>query len=66
MYPETPPLQQKGAFGHIRMVVGYNDKTGEILFSDSWGPGHELKRVPLDTAWAMTKGLFVLKPRNVR
>lgn len=66
MYPETPPLQQKGAFGHIRMVIGYNDKTGEILFSDSWGPGHELKRVPLDTAWAMTKGLFVLKPRNVR
>lgn len=66
MYPETPPLQQKGAFGHIRMIIGYNEKTNEILYSDSWGPGHELKHMPLENSWAMTKGLFVLKPRNVR
>jgi hypothetical protein len=66
MYPEEPPLGQEGAFGHVRLIIGYNDKTGEILYSDSWGPSHALKRLPLDKAWAMTKGLIVLKPRDVR
>jgi hypothetical protein len=66
MYPEEPPLGQEGAFGHVRLIIGYNDKAGEILYSDSWGPSHALKRLPLDKAWAMTKGLIVLKPRDVR
>ena len=66
MYPEEPPLGQEGAFGHVRLIIGYNTKTGDILYSDSWGPNHALKRLPLDKAWAMTKGLIVLKPRDVR
>jgi hypothetical protein len=66
MYPEEPPLGEKGAFGHVRLIIGYNTKTKEILYSDSWGPDHALKRLPLDQAWAMTKGVIVLKPRGVR
>jgi hypothetical protein len=66
LYPETPSLGEEGAFGHVRLIVGYNTKTKEILYSDSWGPNHALKRLPLDQAWAMTKGLIVLKPRGVR
>jgi hypothetical protein len=66
MYPEEPPLGQEGAFGHVRLIIGYNAKTGDILYTDSWGPSHALKRLPLDKAWAMTKGLIVLKPRDVR
>jgi len=66
LYPETPPLGQEGAFGHVRLIIGYNEKTQELLYSDSWGPSHALKRLPLDKAWAMTKGLIVLKPRGVR
>lgn len=66
MYPEEPPLGQNGAFGHVRLIIGYNEKTQEILYSDSWGPRHALKRLPLDKVWAMTKGLTVLKPRDVR
>ncbi len=66
MYPEEPPLGQQGAFGHIRMIIGYNARTEEILYSDTWGPAHALKRMPKLQAWAMTKGLIVLKPRNVR
>jgi hypothetical protein len=66
LYPEEPPLGENGAFGHVRLIIGYNDKTQEILYSDSWGPSHALKRLPLDKAWAMTKGLIVLKPRDVR
>lgn len=66
MYPEEPALGQEGAFGHVRLIIGYNTKTQEVLYSDSWGPSHTLKRLPLDKAWAMTKGLIVLKPRDVR
>ena len=66
LYPETPPIGQEGAFGHVRLIIGYNEKNKELLYSDSWGPGHELKRLTLDKAWAMTKGLIVLKPRGVR
>lgn len=65
-YEENPPIGQKGAFGHIRIIIGYNAKTCDVLYTDSWGPGHELKRLPLDEAWAMTFGLTVLKPRDVR
>jgi len=66
LYPETPPLGEEGAFGHVRLIIGYNEKTQELLYSDSWGPSHALKRLPLDKAWAMTKGLIILKPRGVR
>lgn len=66
MYPEEPPLGQQGAFGHVRLIIGYNEKTKEVLYSDSWGPRHALKRLSLDKAWAMTKGLIILKPRDVR
>ncbi len=66
MFPETPSLKQQGAFGHIRLIIGYNARTKEVLYSDSWGAGHELKRLPLVDAWSMTKGLMVLKPRDIR
>lgn len=66
MYPEEPELGQPGVFGHVRLIIGYNDKSQELLYSDSWGPRHALKRLPLGQAWAMTKGLIVLKPRDVR
>ena len=65
-YPEKPDIGHEGAFGHIRLIIGYNAKTQEVLYSDSWGPGHELKRLPISEAWTMTFGLTVLKPRDVR
>ena len=64
IYPEVPDVNSGGrAFGHMRLIIGYNSKTHEILYSDSWGPNHALKRMPESQAWAMTKGLLVLKPR---
>ena len=64
LYPEVPDVNSGGStFGHMRLIIGYNTKTHEILYSDSWGPNHALKRMPETQAWAMTKGLLVLKPR---
>ena len=36
--------------------------SGEILYTDSWGAGHELKRMPEDWAFAITHEAFFLKP----
>jgi len=48
--------------GHMRLIIGYNAKTGEVIYSDSWGMGHEEKRMPWDDAWTITTGLSALLP----
>ena len=55
-----------GVYGHMRIITGYNAKTREIVFSDSWGPGHEEKRIPLADAWAVTLGLYAIMPSDIR
>lgn len=59
-YPEPGIPQTAG--GHMRLITGFNDKKDEILYSDSWGAGHELKRMPLEWAWTITDCLMYLKP----
>jgi hypothetical protein len=60
MFPE-PGLPQ-AAGGHMRLIIGYNQKTHEVLYSASWGAGHELKRMPEDWAFAITHDAFFLRP----
>jgi hypothetical protein len=60
MFKETGIPQTRG--GHMRLIIGYNKKTGELLYSDSWGKGHELKRMPSGHAWCMTMALFTMVP----
>lgn len=62
---ETPELPQASG-GHMRLIIGCNPRTQEILYSDSWGSGHALKRMPLADAWTITTGLYTMLPRNVR
>ncbi len=59
-YPETDLPQARG--GHMRLIIGYNDKKREILYTDTWGKGHELKRMPADWAWTISRCLMVMKP----
>ncbi|MGB8353106.1 MAG: C39 family peptidase [Chthoniobacteraceae bacterium] len=56
------PKDPKGFGGHMRLIIGYNDKTKEIIYSDSWGMGHEMKRMPLSDAWTITMGLDAIEP----
>ena len=60
IFPE-PGVPQEGG-GHMRLITGFNQKTGEILYSDSWGLGHEEKRMRMDRAWTITHSLFFLRP----
>ena len=57
--------EMRGFGGHMRLIIGYNDRTQEILYTDTWGAGHELKRLGLADAWTITIGLYCLQPRDV-
>jgi hypothetical protein len=35
---KTTPLKPDPEWGHICLIIGYNQKTREIAISDSWGP----------------------------
>lgn len=63
---EDPPLPAGGQMrgGHMRMIIGYNETKGQLLFTDSWGAGHELKRMRLGDGFSVTEGLYVLQPRG--
>jgi hypothetical protein len=60
IFPEKGVPQEGG--GHMRMIIGFNAKSREVLYSDSWGVGHELKRMPIDHAWAVTCGVYAMEP----
>ena len=49
--------------GHMRLITGYCDN-GDIIYSDSWGKGHEKKVISQADAIAITKRLFTLEPRR--
>jgi hypothetical protein len=58
--PEKGIPQNAG--GHMRLIIGYNNKTNEIIFTDSWGAGHEIKRMAIDDAWTITTGTMSIEP----
>jgi len=66
-FPEKPELPNEGQVsgGHMRLVIGYNERTNEVLFTDSWGAGHELKRMAEDGAYEVTLGLYSMSPRGL-
>ena len=48
--------------GHMRLITGYNSKTGDIIYTDSWGAGHERKVVSRAEAEQMTDAIFSMTP----
>jgi hypothetical protein len=50
--------------GHMRLIIGYNPGTWSLIYSDSWGQGHEKKVMPLSDAEAITDAVFVMEGRN--
>jgi Peptidase_C39 like family len=62
MYPEEPAISLQTGGGHMRMIIGYNLDKKHIIFTDSWGAGHEMKRMSLDHAYKASQGLFTMTP----
>ena len=53
---EDPPLPQTFG-GHMRLIIGYNQRERTILYTDSWGARHERKTMKLEDAILITTGL---------
>lgn len=62
LFPENPTALGFG--GHMRLIIGYNSKTHELIYTDSWGRGHDVKRMPMDIAWTITTGVYTMQPRK--
>ncbi|MDB4305873.1 C39 family peptidase, partial [Akkermansiaceae bacterium] len=62
MFPEKGLPQSFG--GHMRLIVGYNEEKEEILYTDSWGEGHGMKRMSMVEAWCMTMGVYAMVPNR--
>ena len=60
IFPEPDIPQANG--GHMRLIIGYNAKTEELIFSDSWGERHAFKRMRADRAFAITSNAYTLRP----
>lgn len=45
---------------HMRLIIGYNEDRGEVLYTDSWGEGHELKRMDAADALSITTAMSYL------
>lgn len=60
MFPEEGSEQLSG--GHMRLIIGYNFKTDQLIYSDSWGAGHEKKTMDMGEAFSMTNVILVLPP----
>lgn len=61
-FKEEPSISPQANGGHMRMIIGYNDAKQRIIFSDSWGAGHEFKSMDANDAYRATHGLFLMKP----
>jgi hypothetical protein len=64
LFPENGEKAKQAGGGHMRLIIGYNDTTKQIIFSDSWGAGHEKKRMAAPDASAATMGLYLLQPSS--
>ncbi len=60
---ETPKLPQANG-GHMRLIIGYNKNTSEVIYTDSWGAGHEFKRMLLQHAFLITTGIYSILPNS--
>ena len=61
IYQEPVPLPQARG-GHMRLIIGYNPKKRTVIYTDSWGAGHERKEIDAAEALSMTTGRHILKP----
>ncbi len=59
-----PPGRPGMGLGHMRMIIGYNPKTNGVIYTDSWGAGHERKVMPLSIAEEMTDAVFSMAPNR--
>jgi len=61
LQPE-PGIPSGQAGGHLRLIIGYNPQSQSVIYSDTWGDGHEKKEMSLAQAWNITHTTFTCEP----
>ena len=61
LVPEQGKRMSPG--GHMRLIIGYNEQENSVIYSDSWGAKHTFKKMPLEDALMITKGLYYIQAR---
>lgn len=51
-------LRPDVSYGHVCLLIGYNRATGEVAFSDSWGPAFAERWLPAGAIQAVSQGEF--------
>lgn len=64
IYPEVPQISLQAGGGHMRLILGVNAEKGELIFTDSWGAGHEIKRMKISDAFQATLAVYVIEPKE--
>lgn len=48
--------------GHMRMIIGYNEKENTVIYSDSWGAAFAKRSMSVQEAIVRSEYRYVLKP----
>ena len=51
---------------HMRIINGYNDKENSLIYTDSWGAGHERKKMKFEDAYGITTVVIGLEPKKIK
>ncbi|MBQ7652125.1 MAG: hypothetical protein IJS15_14280, partial [Victivallales bacterium] len=62
IFPGDLREQPRASF-HARLINGYNPNTKEIIYTDTWGPGHERKTMKQAEAWAISNMILNIRPQ---
>jgi hypothetical protein len=62
LYPEDGKTPQTGG-GHMRTIIGYNKEKDSIIFTDTWGAGHEKKYMKFDDSFAASWVVWKISPK---
>ncbi len=63
-FPEEPANAAQVGGNHMRLIIGYNPGKQQLIFTDSWGAGHEMKRMSLTDAFKATLAMYVIEPKE--
>jgi hypothetical protein len=64
LIPEKNAPPVKGEY--VRLIIGYNENTNQVIYSDSMGKGHEHKKMSWEDAWIITYRALTVKRRGLR
>lgn len=69
IFPENGEAAAQDGGGHMRLITGYkwdpaDPSKDELIFSDSWGKGHERKSMKLEDALSVTFKMMMIRPRG--